>query len=434
MAVTTTTFAADAKNVYGVLKDQVGKEAKIFNLFRDGTQFAKPVNEIGINGYTFLARLKPNYQLGYRPEGTTGVGTAGQQGLAQSTVSLKYAYVPTVITGQAENLTKGNYRAFLQAKALEAKFDMKDLLSHINVVICGAERGGQLAQVKTGATGTSFTVSRASLLPGALYLSVGMPIDTGPVGGGTLTTQNNIITSLTYNSAADDTMVITTSATLATGDAIYLSGEAPSTSGAFPFTCEGFVSLVSDTGARQGLNPATAGQETWASYVKDAGATTITSQLIMETIQFVQNRGGVDVDSLYFPSSQINQLVGIATQNLRYNLDNPATLRKHAVDLGISSFQYGTRTIIEDKDLRNDRIYAGASEEMCHFVAVPLSMADDEAGTWTRIIGSSASIADAEAGLLRMYHQIGITQRSAWGMLKNLTVPTSFAQNPSSLA
>ena len=114
MGVDTSTFAADAKNVYGVLKNQVGQVAKVFNLFRDGTMFAKPVNEIGINGYTFLARLKPNYNMGYRPEGTTGVGAAGNQGLAQSTVSLKYAYVPTVITGQAENLTKGNYRAFLQ--------------------------------------------------------------------------------------------------------------------------------------------------------------------------------------------------------------------------------------------------------------------------------------------------------------------------------
>lgn len=432
MGVTTTTFSADAKNVYGALKDQVGQEAKVFNLFKDGTMFAKPVNEIGINGYTFLARLKPNYQMGYRPEGTTGVGTAGNQGLAQATVSLKYAYVPTVITGQAENLTKGNYRAFLQAKALEAKFDMKDLLSHINVVVAGAERGGQLAQ----ALNTSATViaSRAGGLPGALYLRVGMPIDAGAVGGGTNTTTNNIITAISYDAVAGDTVTLTTADALTAGDAMYLAGEAPPTTGAFPYTAEGFVSLIASSGSRQGLNPATAGQETWQSYVADAGGVDLTSQIIMELIQFVQNRGGVDVNALFFPSSQINQVVNLATQNLRYNVDNPSTLRKKAMDLGISSFQYGTRTIIEDKDIRNDRIYAGASEEMCHFVAVPLSMADDEAGTWTRVIGSSASVADAVAGLLRMYHQIGITQRSAWGSTKNLSVPIAFQVNPATLA
>jgi len=393
--------------------------------------FAKPVNEIGINGYTFLARLKPNYNMGYRPEGTTGVGAAGNQGLAQSTVSLKYAYVPTVITGQAENLTKGNYRAFLQAKALEAKFDMGDILSHINVIVAGAERGGQLAQVLAGAAG-SFTASRATNLPGALYLHVGMPIDTGPVGGGTNTITNSPITAITYDYTTSDT--VTVAGTASSGNAVYLAGEAPPTTGAFPYTVEGFVSLIAPTGSRQGLNPATAGQETWAAYQADAGNVAMTSQMIMEIIQFTQNRGGVDVDGMFFPSAQINQMTGIATQNLRYNVDNPATLRKKAIDLGISNFQYGTRTIIEDKDIRNDRIYVGASSEMAHFVAVPLSMADDEAGSWTRIIGSSANVADAIAGLLRMYHQIGITQRSAWGTYKNFLVPTSFLQNPATLA
>lgn len=433
MSVTTTTFSADAKNVYGALKNQVGQEAKIFNLFKDGTMFAKPVNEIGINGYTFLARLKPNYQMGYRPEGTTGVGTAGNQGLSQSTVSLKYAYVPTVITGQAENLTKGSYRAFLQAKALEAKFDMKDILSLINVVIAGAERGGQLAQVLTASAG-AFVASRAAGLPGALYLHVGMPIDAGPVGGGVLTTTANIITAITYDAVAGDTVTLTTADTCSVGDAIYLAGQAPPTTGVFPYTVEGFISLIASTGSRQSLNPATAGQETWASWQQDVGGVDLTSQIMMELIQFVQNRGGVDVDALFFPSAQINQLVNLATQNLRYNVDNPSTLKKKAMDLGISSFQYGTRTIIEDKDLRNDRIYAGSSDEMAHFVAVPLSMADDEAGSWTRVIGSNASIADAVAGLLRLYHQIGITQRSAWGVYKNFSVPAAFQTNPASLA
>lgn len=433
MSVTTTTFSADAKNVYGVLKNQVGQEAKIFNLFKDGTMFAKPVNEIGINGYSFLARLAPNYNMGYRPEGTTGVGTAGSQGLAQSTVSLKYAYVPTVITGQAENLTKGNYRAFLQAKALEAKFDMKDLLQHINIVVAGAERGGQLAQVLTASAG-AFVASRAGGLPGALYLRVGMPVDAGPVGGGVLTTTANTITAITYDAVAGDTVTLTTADTCNVGDAVYLGGEAPPTSGAFPYTAEGFVSLISSSGSRQSLNPATAGQTTWQSFQQDLGGADLTSQIIMELIQFVQNRGGVDVDAMFFPSSQINQLVNLATQNLRYNVDNPSTFKKKAMDLGISSFQYGTRTIIEDKDIRNDRIYAGSSDEMCHFVAVPLSMADDEAGSWTRVIGSNASIADAIAGLLRMYHQIGITQRSAWGFDKNLSVPQAFLTNPASLA
>lgn len=425
--VDTTTFLADAKVVYGTLKDQVGQEPRIFNLFRDGTKFGKPVTNAGVRGWTFGARLVPNYRMGYRPEGTTGVGTAGNQGLAQATVSLKYAYVPVVITGQAEVLTKGNERAFMQARALETKYDMKDLLSHINVVLCGAERGGELARVLTAGAG-SIVASTVSGLPGALYVKVGMPIDAAPVSGGALTVTNRTVTAVNYTT---NTITHATD-TANVGDAVTLSGESSSTTGAFPYTVEGFVSLISSTGSRQGLNPATSGQESWAAFQQDVGGVDLTSQIMMELIQFVQNRGGVDVDALYFPSAQINQLVNLATQNLRYNVDNPATLKKKAMDLGISSFQYGNRTIIEDKDLRNDRIYAMDSECMAHFVGFDLGMADDEAGAWTRLVGTSG-VADAITGLLRFYHQFGITQRSAAGVYTNFSVPAAFRTNPASL-
>jgi hypothetical protein len=66
---------------------------------------------------------------------------------------------------------------------------------------------------------------------------------------------------------------------------------------------------------------------------------------------------------------------------------------------------------------------------MKKFEAIPLSLAEDEAGTWTRIIGPGG-IADAVAGLLRWYHNIGIVQRSAWGRLQDLLVPANFASQP----
>ncbi len=433
MSVSTTTISADFKNVYGEgLKNQVGQAAVIFNLFKDGKQFAKPITTIGANGYTFGCRMKRNYSMGYRGEGTTGVGTSGNQGLAQGTVSLKYAYIPHVLTGQATNLSVGQYRAFMAAKALELQYDTKDLLEHINVIVAGAERGGQLAQ----ALNTSATViaSRASNLPGALYLQVGMPVDAGPVSGGTLTTTNNIITAISYDATAGDTVTLTTADSLTSGDAIYLAGEGAATTGVFPYTAEGFNSLIAATGSRQGLNPATAGQESWTSYVANGGGVDLTSQAMDELIQFVEARGGVTCDALFFPPAQINQLVNLGTKELRYNVDNPNGIGKRALDLGFTTYTYGGRTIIKDKHIRGDRIYAMDSDAMAHFVAVPLSMADDEAGQWTRVIGSSASIADAIASLMRIYHQVGILQRSAAGSIFNLSVPGAFQINPLSLS
>lgn len=427
MGVDTTTFLADLKVVYGAIQDQVSTLPAFMNLLQKGPMDS-PISTIGGRGYTFLARLQPNWRMGYRPEGTTGVGTAGNTGLAQATVTLSYAYAPIVITGQAQNLSKGNEKAFMQAKALESKYDMLDLISHVNVVMVGAERGGQLAQVLTAAAG-SFVCSTVGNLPGAIYLRVGQYVDCGPVGGGTLTTTANLISAINYTT---QTVTLTTADTVNVGDAVYLAGEAPPTTGAFPYTAEGLVSLVADTGSRQGLNPATAAQTAWASFLQDVGGTDIAPQVIHEQIAFTKNRGGLDPDIGVFPSAQINKLNGIATQTLRFETTNGSGLGKRAMDLGFSAYSYGGRTIIEDKDARPDRTYWGASEAIRLFEAIPLSLAEDEAGAWTRLI-ASGSIADATGGLLRGYHQLGILQRSAWSVYKNFTVPAAFQTNPPTL-
>src|SRR5512136_1399246 len=142
MAVTTTTYLADLKYIYGELRDQMSTQAKVMNLLGDGSKFGKPTANIGGRGFTFLARMTPNFYQGWRAEGVTGVGTYGNQGLKNATVTLKYFYSPIQVTGQAENLTKGDSKAFMQAKALEMKYDLLDAMSRANVVICGAQRGG----------------------------------------------------------------------------------------------------------------------------------------------------------------------------------------------------------------------------------------------------------------------------------------------------
>lgn len=425
--VDTTSYLADAKIIYGALQEQVSTLAAIMNLFGDGSKFGKPINQIGVRGYTFLCRLTPNWNMGYRKEGVGGVGSAGNQGLQNSTVNLKYAYCPITITGQAENLTKGEAKAFMQAKALEAKFDMKDIVSHVNVVVAGAERGGQLAQVAAPAAG-SFTADNAGLLPGALYLRNNQVIMAAPVGGGAASLSGATITAINYATRA-----ITHNGGLATaGHAVALDQEYPILAADFPMTAEGLVSLISDTTSIQGLDPALAANAAWASLLKDMGAATLSSALIHELKTFVKNRGGEDVDMFLFPSAQINQLVSIATQTLRFDVNVGKGVGKKALDLGFTVFDYAGTPIIEDKDLRTDRIYAGASEMMKKFEAIPLSMADDEAGSWTRVSGANG-IADAVAGLLRWYHNIGIVQRSAWGVYKNFAVPTDFQTTPPTL-
>ncbi len=429
MGVDTTTYLADAKNVYGAIQDQVSTLAAFMNLLGDGGKFGKPINDLGIRGYTFLARLQPNWNMGYRPEGYTGVGNAvanfGNQGLNNATVILKYAYVPIVVTGQAENLTKGQQRAFMQAKALEAKFDMKDIVSHVNVVMVGAQRGGQLATV-SASTITTFTASVAGGLPGAIYIRVGQPLDFGPVGGGTLDVTGQTVTAINYTTGVVTFSPGGTAPTV--GDAVYLSGEGAPTTGSFPYTAECIASLVSATGAIQGLNPATAGQQSWASFIEAMGGATISPQSLLALKQFVKNRGGSEPDCWITGSDQTNALAGIATTLLYYRTDQGG-LGKKAIDLGFTTFELAGDAIVEDKDFWPGRVVSMDSEMVKRFEAVPLSMAEDEAGSWTRVSGASG-VADAVQGLLRWYHQIGLLQRSATGMQTGYSIPTAFQNQP----
>lgn len=430
MSVDTTTYLADAKNVYGAIQEQVNTLAAFMNLLGDGSKFGK-INSLGIRGYTFLARLAPNWNMGYRLEGYTGVGNglanAGNIGMANSTVLLKYAYVPTIITGQAEVLTKGDSKAFMQAKAMEAKFDMKDIMAHVNVVMVAAERGGNLATVLTTADATHFVASTVGNLPGALYLRVGMPISASILGGGAQTTYGTI-TAINYTTNTV-TFTNTGAVQVNVGDVITLLGEAALTTGTFPVTSEGLMSLVTATGAVQGLDPAVAGQAPWQAYVQDMGATVISPATFTLLNQFVKNRSGEEIDLQLFPSAQINQLVSIATTTMAFQTQPSGQVGKKALDLGYTSYEFGGKAIVEEKDARYDRIFSLATSMYKKFEALPLSMADDEAGSWTRISGTNG-VADAVQGLLRWYHNLGTLQRNAGGMQKNYTIPAGFANQP----
>ena len=318
----------------------------------------------------------------------------------------------------------------MQAKALEAKYDMEDLTSHVNVVVAGAQPGGSLA-TSASPTAGSFTASNAGNLPGAIYLRVNQIIDSTPVAGAASSFTAATITAINYG-----TRVVTISAgTGVAGDAITLTGEYPQSAitGDGYITANGLSVIVSATGLMQGLNPATAGQQSWAAYVADAGPAVISSPALQQMRQFVKNRGGVDPDVFLTGSAQINQLVNIATQTIRFDVNLARTAgQKQALNLGFAAFDYAGLMMIEDKDIPPDRVFCLATEMMKKFEALPLSLAEDEAGTWTRISGANG-IADAVQGLLRWYHNVGTLQRSSTGMLFDLTVPAAFATTPPTL-
>jgi hypothetical protein len=197
-------------------------------------------------------------------------------------------------------------------------------------------------------------------------------------------------------------------------------------------TMEGLIGLVNDTGSIQGMNPATSGQESWSSFVLDVAGDDLSSTYLHTLKTFVQNRGDCTVDMFLFPSAQIARLVRFATQNYRFETNGAQGVGKKALDIGYSVFTYAGIPIIEDKDARPDRIYALDSSMFKKFEAIPLSLAEDEAGAWSRV-QTATGIADAVMGVLRNYINLGTLQRSAAGCLKGLSVDDVFWQNAATI-
>lgn len=84
-------------------------------------------------------------------------------------------------------------------------------------------------------------------------------------------------------------------------------------------------------------------------------------------------------------------------------------------------------------NLRPNHLYIGKSGTLVKFDESPLALANDGAGEWTRVIGTSG-IADAVAGLYRHYFQVATTHRSAWGKATNLTIPEFWIDKPPVIA
>jgi hypothetical protein len=117
---------------------------------------------------------------------------------------------------------------------------------------------------------------------------------------------------------------------------------------------------------------------------------------------------------------------------LLYYRTDQGGLGKKAIDLGFTTFELAGDAIVEEKDFWPGRVISMDSEMVKKFEAVPLSMAEDEAGSWTRVSGN-AGVADAVQGLLRWYHQIGTLQRSAAGSLTGCLIPAAFVGAPPTL-
>jgi hypothetical protein len=397
MGANLTTVNAILKEIYeGRIQDQLNEE---YNALKRLERTSDGIIEtVGGKYVTFPIRVQRNTGISYRAEDSQ-LAAPGQQAYASVQVRLKYGYGRIRLTGQAMELADSNFQAFAAALDEEMNRLKDDLAKDSNRISYGnRQSNGAIAFITDTTTSASHTVDG-----GIQYLQLGELVDvlvatTGvATGGGTGLTINAIV--YTTSTVTFSSSIGPTTTTLA----IYRAGNRNQEP-------EGIASIVNDTGAIHGVDPAT--QALWAAVVDRPGSNRALSEALMiKMCDNVRKNGGkvsVILTSLGVRRSYFNLL----TQQRRFT-----DTKSFAGGFQGLPFNYGTEIpVVEDVDAPVSIMWMLDESKWKVYRKKEWSWADDDNSVLKWIVDF-----DAWQALMRKYWQVGITQRNANGCLDNIT-------------
>lgn len=397
MGATLTTVNAILKEIYeGRIQDQLNEEYNALKRLEKSSDGI--VDTVGGKYVTFPIRVQRNAGISYRAE-ETQLAAPGQQAYAAVQVRLKYGYGRIRLSGPTMELADSNYQAFASALDEEMNRLKDDLAKDSNRIAYGNRNGnGAIAFITDTATSASHTVDG-----GIQYLQLGEVVDvlvaaTGSAtGGGTALTVNAIVYStstVTFSSSIGPTT---------TGHAIYRTGNRLQEP-------EGIASIVNDTGALHGVDPAT--QPLWAAVVNRPGSNRPLSEALMiKMCDDVRKNGGkvsVVLTSLGVRRSYFNLL----TQQRRFT-----DTKSFPGGFQGLPFNYGTEIpVVEDVDAPVNIMWFLDESKWKVYRKKEWSWADEDNTILKWVVDF-----DSWQGLMRKYWQVGVFQRNANGCLDNIT-------------
>jgi hypothetical protein len=243
---------------------------------------------------------------GYTSTGSGGgsINTATNQPTAQALYTMVQQYMPISLEFGTINQSVSNLQSVISGKNIEIEGAIatvrnqgtRQLVTNGDgkVAACGTSGGASATVPLTAAAseGTAYgfqSLQRDWLRPGAV-VDIGTTADTDVLTGATPAT----ITAVA-ESATAPTITISGS-TNATVDAIagthfvYIAN--PNSATAANTETNGLRNIVASSGALGGLNPATAGQEFWASPNRDTSTTVLSLDLILSLNRAVLQKTG----------------------------------------------------------------------------------------------------------------------------------------------
>jgi len=248
------------------------------------TRWQSRVADVVINGKSFRMncplRTGRNQGIGARAEDTT-LPAPGQTKYGNTTPTLSTIYGAIRLTGHALDASGGgNASAFADALDEEVNGMVQSMNLEMARYIMG-DGTGALAQVN-GVVTTAAAVVVDN--PDTRWLEEGMFIDawTSKTAG----TQSVTNIEIVAIARATSTITLASNQTIADDSWIFRTGNHAVTQ---PM---GLLGIVSDTGALQGIDPATAGNSYWkANLVTGGGTAKFSEQLIQQTIDETEING-----------------------------------------------------------------------------------------------------------------------------------------------
>lgn len=270
MAADLTTYDAILKETYApAIVEQLQSRTILLKRLKRSSK------EIEGREFIIPTHGRRNEGVGARGSTSTSLPTAGQEGYDNAVLTPKYLWGQIALQETLLDTTdKGISSAFVKGMASEVKGMTTSIVVDTNRQLWN-DGTGLLATL--GVTSASVTI----ICTNTKYIRVNMYVDILVKSSGAVVATNRKVTTVTKNvSFIIDGDTVTTGAT----HGVYRAGNK---SGASNYELVGIQQIVVATGAFEGLNPATAGQEYWAAQVRSGavpGTPDPISEVRMQTV------------------------------------------------------------------------------------------------------------------------------------------------------
>ncbi len=307
---------------------------------------AEGIDFVG-NEFRIPLRSSRNQGTGWRGENVP-LPAAGNQGYLYITDPLRYGYGTFNITGQLIKASESQEGAFRKAVTAEMRGLVDDLKRHVNISGYG-DGTGVIATVTTGATSATQAVDTT------IYFQGGEIVDI--YSSDFLTYRGSAAhTVLSVNRAG---LTVTLAASVATTTADVIVRASSNSTSSVPnndlnAAINGLEKIVDSSGALHGLNPATAGQQFWASTEIAAGGAIVGDNLLRQLTDGIGFESGSDEEIILLTTRGVrNRYANTLTPLKRFNDSESMTLRG-----GFKALMFDDKPMVIDDHCRIGRVYA----------------------------------------------------------------------------